>query len=672
MAIIHSRGVPVLGGLFRRMKVRHKLLLGLLIVGLGFLAALGLLLVSGQRTQELLDRIETGEVPALNLRRDLEAILTEYQRSLQDAAATQDVDVLDIADEHRASFLATLQTGRTNEALNPRLLAGLATEFGNYSTLARETTAGLISRGPDENLLTDLRTMTESYSSIKKQLADATDKQSEDLSRAFADAKSRQRALITAGTAVLVVALLLLASLFFLLIRHLDRSLGQATRAAEALAEGDVTTRIEVETQDEVGAVLASMQRMTRYLREMAGATDAIASGDFSGEVTPRSERDVFGNALQKMKADLGRMIGRMATASESVLASAGQISASAKAIAEGAEGQSVATEETSTTMVEIASQIESVSKSMTSLASTVEETSTSMHEIASAIEVGARSSDEFLSSVEETAATIEEMAVSIQAIAKKVDLADSVTREGARVVQEDGAELSRLMRAIDSSSEDIGKIVEINQAIAKKTRLLAINAAIEASQAGEAGKGIGVVAVEVKKLAEQAADSTREIAGYVETVQNATSNALSVTETILGRILDSVTKSSDLVREVTVATQEHGQGATEILKTSAHMRDTTRGMAESAREQADGAHQILKSVLDMSQMTQSVARASEQQKQGGDMVVESVDQIARIAREHLRAAEGLSSATVGLTEEARVLKEMSELFRLASSTDDA
>jgi methyl-accepting chemotaxis protein len=577
------------------LRVRHRLLGGLLIVDVAFFAVLGLLLLSGQRTQELLERIEYGEVPALNLRRDLEAILTDYQRSLQDAAATQDLDVLEIADGHRDTFLASLDKGKSNEVLERALLDGLTAEFSRYSELARETTAGLIERGPDEKLIADLRTMTESYSSIKKRLADATVQQSEELSLAFAEAKRRHRSLIAVGALLLVGALSLLALLAFRLIRQLDRSLGQAVRVAEALAEGDVSARIVVESQDEVGTLLASMSRMTGYLREMAGAADAIASGDFTGEVEPRSRSDVFGNAFQKMSSNLGQMIGRMAGASDRFLSSAGQISESAKEIAQGAEEQSVATEETSTTMVEIAAQIDSVSKSMVSLAGTVEETSASMQEISSSIEVGARNSDDFLSSVEETSATIEEMAVSIQAIAKKVKLADSVTQEGATVVQEDGEELSRLMRAISESSADVGKIVEINQAIAKKTRLLAINATIEAAQAGEAGKGIGVVAGEVKKLAEQAADSTREIAGYVDTVQVATENALVVTETILKRILESVTKSTDLVREVMIATQEHGKGTSEILETSAHMRDTTRQMAEAAQEQASGAQQILR-----------------------------------------------------------------------------
>ncbi len=659
-------------GVFRHMKVRHRLLIGLVIVAFAFLSVLSLLLISGQRTQLLLERIEDREVPALNLRRDLEATLAEYQRSLQDTAATEDLDGLAIADQHRDTFLTTLERGKTNEALQPELLESLSIEFNTYSTLAREATAGLVTRGADETLIGDLGAMTRFYSGIKTQLEEATVRQSRDLRQAFIDASRRNSALIAGGAALLVAVFVLLAGLCLLLIRHLDRSLGQAVQAAEALARGDVRARIVVGSRDEIGTLLTSMSRMTDYLREMAGTADAIASGDFTGEVTPRCEHDIFGHAFRTMSTNLSQMIGRMARASERALSSAAQISASAKDIARGAEGQSIATEESSTTMVEIAGQIERVTDSMASLACTVDETSASMHEIAGSIEEGARSSDRFLSSVEDTAATIEQMAVSIQTVAEKVNLADSATKEGASVVRNEGAELSRLMEAISSSSRDIGKIVDINQGIANKTRLLALNAAIEATQAGETGKGFAVVATEVKALAEQAAESTREISGYVETVQKATENALVVTETIFQRILDSVKKSTDLVHEVTVVTQEHGQGASEILQTSAYMRDTTRQMADAAREQAHGAGHILQAVLEMSQMTQQVARASERQKQGGDTVVDSVERIARIAREHLLAAEGLSGATIGLAEEARDLKEMSELFQLSATAEVA
>ena len=126
------------------------------------------------------------------------------------------------------------------------------------------------------------------------------------------------------GVVVLTVALLLLAILNFFLVRYLDRSLHQAVSAAEDLAQADVTTRIVVESEDEFGALLTSMQRMTIFLREMALAADTMAAGDFTVEVAPRSDRDVFGSAFQTMSSRLERMIGRMASASDRLPSSVG------------------------------------------------------------------------------------------------------------------------------------------------------------------------------------------------------------------------------------------------------------------------------------------------------------------------------------------------------------
>lgn len=654
-------------GLLARLKVRDKLLFSLVAVAVAFSIVIGLLLVSGERTQSLFERIENEEVPALDLRRDLEAILSSYQRSLQDAAAAEDLTLLELADERRAAFLAALETGQTNQAMNPEVLTRLSRDFETYSDLSRATTRGLIERGPDAGLIDALGQMTTSYSGIKKELEDATVRQREELGRAFAAARRQQRLVVVTGVALVLAVLLPLSGLTFLLIRHLNRSLGQAVSVAEALARGDVSPQIVVESDDEIGNLLRSMSRMTGYLREMAIAADAMASGDFTAEVVPRCESDVFGKAFEKMSSSLGEMIGRMAQAADRVLSSATRISSAAGEITQGAEGQSVATEQTASTMQEIAAQIDSVSKSMLTLAGSVEETSSSMHQIAAAIDGDARNTDDFLSSVETTATTIEQMAVSIQAIAAKVGRADKVSQAGAAMVEKEAAELSRLMREIGSSSEDIGKIVQINEDIASQTRLLAINAAIEAAHAGGAAEGVGVVAGEVKQLAEQASESAREIADYVETVQRTTRNALTVTERVLGRILDSVMRSSDLVREVTVATEEHREGTRVVLATSTQMRDTTREMALSAREQASSASQILHAVVDMSDMTQQVARASEEQRQGGSLVVDSVAEIARIASEHLGAAEGLSGATSELACEARTLQHMSEQFVLSS-----
>ncbi len=401
---------------------------------------------------------------------------------------------------------------------------------------------------------------------------------------------------------------------------------------------------------------------VTAFLRTM----DEVSHGSL---VIPKLDTDrgdeigKLGQSLVSTVRSLRDMISAIKQSSTTVASSADEISASAVQITRGAESQSTATEETSSTMVEMATQIDNVSKSAMALAANVDETSSSVQEMGASIEQVAKNGENLLSSVDETSATIEQMAASIRSVAGKVKVVDDVSREASRVASEGGGELSRVINGIGVSSKDIGKIVKIIEEIADQTNLLALNAAIEAARAGEAGKGFAVVAEEVKRLAERSMNSTREISAFVETVQKDVGQAVNLTEGVLKEIVSSVGKSSTLVGEVFTATQEQNTGAGQILKTATNMQHVTRELAAAAKEQAGGAKEIMKAVETMNRMTQQVADATLEQKKGGDMVVKAVESIAQVSQQNLSATEQLSKATVNLAKEAERLQKLADQF---------
>ena len=256
-------------------------------------------------------------------------------------------------------------------------------------------------------------------------------------------------------------------------------------------------------------------------------------------------------------------------------------------------------------------------------------------------------------------------MTSSIDSIAAKVNVVDEVSRQATAAATEGGERLSGVILGIGASGKDIGKIVRIIDDIADQTNLLALNAAIEAARAGDAGRGFAVVADEIKRLAERSLASTREIGNFVESMQGDTQEAVELSQRVLRQIVDSVSRTTDLVRNVQAATQEQSGGAARILRTAGGMQDVTQQLTTAAREQAQGARQIMTTASVMNRMTQQVAEATSEQMRGGDQVVKAVDQIAQVAQQYLSATEQLSVATQSLALEAERLKSLSGVFKL-------
>lgn len=484
--------------------------------------------------------------------------------------------------------------------------------------------------------------------------------------------QGRQKTLLGLVALLAAIGLLVLLLLGRIVKRSVSEPIQMALRAADKLSHGDVDAQIEVDRDDEIGALLAAMKRMLAYLSEMANLAGAIATGDLRQRVQPRSEADLFGRAFRDMSENLRQMIGRVKIAADQIGDASSDIATSSDQITSGAESQSASAEETLATMVEIAAQIDSVAKSSQALAVNVDETSSSIQEMGASIEQVANNSTNLLTSVEETSSTIEEMTASIRSIEGKVRVVDDVSRQAADMAAGRGEELSQKISGISIASRDIGKIVGIIEDIADQTNLLALNAAIEAAHAGDAGRGFAVVAEEVKRLAERSMASTREIVGVVENVQQSTDEAIALTSEILQQIVGSVTRTSELVGEVYTASQEQSGGAAQILQTSNQMQMVTRQLAAAAREQANGARDMMRAVETMNRMTQQVADASREQKQGGDLVVKAVERIAKIAGQNLLAAEQLSGNTSNLSQAADGLLDVATVFSIEGSIEDA
>jgi methyl-accepting chemotaxis protein len=290
-----------------------------------------------------------------------------------------------------------------------------------------------------------------------------------------------------------VVTLLTGLLLVLLLNRLIADPLRNITVIAEKIAVGDLTAAIAVENRrDEVGVLTHTFSKMTQSLRNMAGVATKIAEGDLRVQISPSSESDALGNAFAAMVKNLQGTIGDVTEAVNVLSSSASDIVASTNQLASSAAESAAAVMETTTT-------IEEVRQTAKLSTDKVRRVSESAQRAAQSSEAGKKSTEQ--------------------------------TSVGMNRIKEQMGSIAEGMMRLSEQSQEIGEIIATVDDLAQQSNLLAVNAAIEAAEAGEHGKGFAVVAQEVRNLSEQSRQATTQVRTILSDIQKATSVAVLATE---------------------------------------------------------------------------------------------------------------------------------------------
>jgi len=276
---------------------------------------------------------------------------------------------------------------------------------------------------------------------------------------------------------------------------------------------------------------------ITKPLNYAVEVAQTVASGDLTHKIKidSKDETGILLKALKDMNVSLSKIVNEVRTGTDLISTASSQIAAGNMDLSSRTEQQAAALEETA-------------------------------------------------SSMEELTSTVQQNADNAKQATQLANSASFISEKGGEVV----TKVVSTMKDIDESSKKIVEIISVIDSIAFQTNILSLNAAVEAARAGEQGKGFGVVASEVRNLAQRSASAAKEIKNLINDTVDKTHNGAMLVEqagTTMSQVVESVRKVADIMDEISSASQEQASGIEQVNKAITQMDEVTQQNAALVEE---------------------------------------------------------------------------------------
>lgn len=381
-------------------------------------------------------------------------------------------------------------------------------------------------------------------------------------------------------------------------------------------------------------------------LSTIANSFGTLATG--AGDLTVRLASKENGNdVMARISSNFNNFLGKLGDIIRSIQSEAAQLGNVSSNLNDNVS-------RTKNAINDINEKTDVLSKNAINLSASIEETTSTVHEISKTIESLNYQIGNQANSVNESSAAIEEMVANIQSVSNNLGRA-SKTFTDLKGASETGRNtMEGVIESVKETAQHSQQLLEANElieTIASQTNLLAMNAAIEAAHAGDAGKGFSVVADEIRKLAEDTSEQSKKIAEMLRVVVSNIGNVVDQStdaNTVFEDISGQIGNVNDLMSEISMSMNEQAEGSQQVLESLRTMQNTTTLILNGSTEMNTGASMVQNEMVNLRDFAYQVKEVTQNVSDRMEQISTSVDSVSSLSSENNNLSDNLYEQTKG------------------------